>query len=188
MQHHDVSYRITRRARTEIRPAKGRRRAIRPTAAGTLAAALVLTLLLALGGAPTAVAQDAPLVPVSGEHAINGYSVHWNTTVTGFLPASVIETHGLEPSGRGVLNVVVLKKPGAGGIPATTSADISANVSGVLRRSEPIRLRRIEEHGRTSYLGTFDVEGRERLRFELQVKLPGKRTEHIEFQGRFFPE
>lgn len=116
---------------------------------------------------------------------LDGYRVRWNTTVTGFLPSEVIETHTLRPSGRGVLNVVILKDAPDQQPPTTVAAGVSATVTDMVGRVRPLDLREISENGRTSYLGTFDVEDGQLLRFDLQVTVPGVKTTTFDFQRRF---
>lgn len=150
--------------------------------AGAPGLALALVAALAVGQAP---ARDSSLEPATGERRIDGYVVRWNTTVTGFLPRQAVETHGLRPSGRGVLNVVVLREAAAGAPPETVAADVSARVRNLRGQIQRLDMRPIEANDRISYLGTFEVDDRDQLRFELQVHPPGGATLPIAFERRF---
>jgi len=142
-------------------------------------------LVLAMGPVPVAQTMDPGFAPLVNERTIDGYTVRWNASITGFIPQTVLDEHGLEPSGRGVLNVVVLRDD-TGVPPQTVEAEVSAIVTDLLGHSHPIDMIEVEGNGRTSYFGSFDVDGREQLRFDLSVRPPGEEAHTIEFQRRFF--
>jgi hypothetical protein len=146
------------------------------------AAVLLGMLLLApVPALPAEPVRNLDTPPV----ALDGYQVRWNTTVSGFLPRETIETHTLRPEGRGVLNVVILKDSAEQQLPVTVTAEVSATVTDMVGRVRPVDLREISENNRTSYLGTFDVEDGQLLRFDLQVTVPGVETRTFDFQRRF---
>jgi hypothetical protein len=172
-------------SRHEMTPHDRRRDGMRRYArlgAGTLGLALALVAALAFGQAP---APHNSLAPATGEWRMDGYVVRWNTTVTGFLPRQTVETHGLRRSGRGVLNVVVLREAGSGPLPETVAADVSARVRNLRGQVQRLDMHPIEANDRISYLGTFEVDDRDQLRFELQVHPPGGATVPIVFERRF---
>ena len=70
--------------------------------------------------------------------------------------------------------------------PLWVEAEVSAIVTDLLGHSHPIDMIEVEGNGRTSYFGSFDVDGREQLRFDLSVRPPGEEAHTIEFQRRFF--
>jgi hypothetical protein len=121
--------------------------------------------------------------------SLDGYTVQWSTAATGFLPEDVVATHNLEPSGRGMLHVVVLAKPQDEGVPVPVRALVSATVTNLLGETRDIDMREIIEHGRASYLGTFEIEDRRMLRFALRIQPPGGvAAETFHFQRRFLTE
>lgn len=160
------------------------RRAGRPALPAGAAAAWLLLGLLALAGS-AAFAQGVNQEPASGQHRIDGYVVRWNTTTTGFLPREVIRKHDLAPQGRGVLNVVVLQDDDPQKLPETVQADVTVQVRDLLGQVRQIEMREVEENGRFSYLGTFDVDGRDQLRFELTVRREAETPLNLTFERRF---
>jgi hypothetical protein len=148
----------------------------------------VLFVLLLTGAPSPATAQDPLGEPQQGERRIDGYLVRWNSMVTGFLPQRAIEEHRLEPNGHGVLNVVVLRDRDGAAAPRTVAAEVWVKVTDLLGQVTEIQMRPMRANERVSYLGTFDVEGRGPLRFELQVQPPGEPVATIDFQRRFFGE
>jgi hypothetical protein len=171
--------------RQDHRPCVRRHGRARPHAdACQLWHAALLLVAVALSGS-AALAQDTSLEPAAGEQRINGHTVRWNTTVTSFLPQQAVKTHNLRPSGRGVLNVVVLKDSEPDQLPETVAADVSAQLRNLRGQIQRLDMRRIEAHGRISYLGTFDVDDGDQLRFELSVHLPGETPLAIAFEQRF---
>lgn len=132
-------------------------------------------------------AQDTESKP-SGipEKELNGYTVRWGTTTTSFFPRRVIEKHGLEPRGRGVLSVVVLKDQGDQSTPKPVEAEMSAHATNRLGQRRDIVMRPVTEDGLTSYIGTFAVNDQEQLTFEVRVRPQGwEEPRRVEFQRRF---
>jgi hypothetical protein len=144
----------------------------------------LLIMLLALA-ATTALAQGVNQEPASGQHRIDGYVVRWNTTTTGFLPREVVRRHDLVPQGRGVLNVVVLEDEDPQKLPESVQAEVTAQVRNLLGQVRRIEMREVEENGRFSYLGTFDVDDGDQLRFELRVQRQGETPLTVAFERRF---
>lgn len=151
--------------------------------ARVVAVAGLLLVLLGLGGA--APGQGVNREPAAGQHRVDGYVVRWNTTTTGFLPREVVRQHDLQPKGRGVLNVVVLKEEDPQKLPRTVQAEVSARVRDLLGQIRRIEMREVEEHGRFSYLGTFDVDDGDQLRFELTVSRAARTPLEVTFERRF---
>lgn len=144
----------------------------------------LLIILLALV-ATTALAQGVNQEPASGQHRIDGYVVRWNTTTTGFLPREVVRKHDLVPQGRGVLNVVVLQDDDPQKLPEPVQAEVTAQVRDLLGQVRRIEMREVEENGRFSYLGTFDVDDGDQLRFELSVHRRAGTPLDVTFERRF---
>ena len=93
---------------------------------------------------------------------------------------------GLKRSSRGVINVVVLKDDG---LTPTVPAEVAVAVTDPLGRTRELDMPPVTENDKTSYMGNFDVENNQTLRFEIQVSptgAPAMRT--IRFDRRFFVE
>jgi hypothetical protein len=156
------------------------------TIIAALTATLVVTLLATMAVGPAA-AQPASLEPATGEQRVNGYLVRWNTTLTRFLSQEAIEAHDLPAEGHGVLNVVVLRDEDGDATPTqqTVEADVSASVRNLRGRVRQIDMRPVEANDAISYIGSFAVEGRDQLRFEVEIRPPGESPLAIAFERRF---
>lgn len=157
------------------------------TQRGTKAAALSFMFLLTLLHLPDAVGQDAEAEATGApEKELDGYTVRWGTTTTSFLPQRVIKKHGLRPSGRGVLSVVVIKDQEEPSTPTPVKAEVSAQATDRVGQTRDIEMRPVTSHGLTSYLGTFDVEDRDQLKFRIRVRPDAwDEARTVEFQRRF---
>lgn len=161
----------------------------RPTCTqrGAKAVALSSMFLLTLLHLPNAVGQDAEAEATGApEKELDGYTVRWGTTTTSFLPHRVIKKHGLRPSGRGVLSVVVIKDQEDPSTPSPVKAEVSAQATDRVGQTRDIEMRPVTSRGLTSYLGTFDVEDRDQLKFTIRVRPDAwAEARTVEFQRRF---
>lgn len=160
---------------------------------GQLSRLLAFALLwLAALPACTAVGADATPAnprPQALETQLDGYSIHTSTVVTAFLPEEVLKTHGLRARGRAVLHLVVFNRAEQGDGIVTVPAEIEAEVSNLLGQRRPIEMREITENGMTSYLGAFDAEHDDLLKFDIVVRpAGGTASKRIEFERRFLYE
>ena len=154
-----------------------------------LTAILVATLIATLAVGPTA-AQTTSLAPAAGEQRVNGYLVRWNTTLTRLLAQEAIEAHGLPSDGHGVLNVVVIRDDDGDATltEQTVEADVSARVRNLLGHVQQLDMRPIEANDGISYLGSFAVDDRDQLRFEVEIRPPGESPLAIAFEPRFLTD
>lgn len=155
---------------------------------GTKAAALTSWFLMTLLHLPNALGQDAEAEATGApEKELDGYTVRWGTTTTSYFPQRVIEKHGLRPSGRGVLSVVVIKDQEDPSTPSPVKAEVSAQATDRVGQTRDIEMRPVTSQGLTSYLGTFDVEDRDQLKFRIRVRPEAwDEVRTVEFQRRFF--
>lgn len=141
---------------------------------------LLVAALLATAATATAQTTDQ-------ERRVDGYTVRWSATVTGFLPQSVVEKHQLKPSGRGILNVVVLDRMEGDEPPPTVRADVSVTATNLAEQLRTINMYPVTDDGRTSYIGTFDVHHGDVLDFNIRVRPPDREEPFtVNFERRFF--
>ncbi len=153
--------------------------------------ATLVALALCLSATPSQAAltgyPDAPPAAMKEVRLDDGFTLRWGATTTNFLPPEVIDKHDLQPTGRGVLSLVLLKDlPGPDSstpVPASVTA-VAVDQAGNVR---DIKMLEVTENGMTSYMGTFDVENRDHLQFEVQVRSEEwDEPRKVTFDRRFF--
>lgn len=112
-------------------------------------------------------------LPVLAENATRtmGYTIHHNALTTEILSPEVAASYGIQRSqNRALINISIIKdKFGALGEPQSGQVRLTArNLIGQLRE---LPLREIREENAIYYISDFPVSDRERLVFDVEVKL-----------------
>ncbi|MBA1149454.1 DUF4426 domain-containing protein [Ectothiorhodospiraceae bacterium WFHF3C12] len=112
------------------------------------------------------------------------YQVHYNAIATGLLQPEVARSYGIVRSrNRGLITVAVLRQGEA--VPARIEAE-AINPNSQLRR---IAMQEVDEGSAVYYIGTFDVDHLETLRFRLDIEPRGAGREfELVFEQRFYTD
>lgn len=137
-----------------------------------LAALLLPMLMLALPAMALAERMDR----------FGDYEIHYNAMPTTWLQPSVARAYNLQRSRvQGLVMITVLRD----GQPV--EAGVRGNAYTDSGQQRDIRFRQVEEADSIYYLGTYRIQDKEMLRFELSVRPEmGDRSHPLGFRERFF--
>ncbi|MEX6501917.1 DUF4426 domain-containing protein [Pseudomonas zhanjiangensis] len=109
--------------------------------------------------------------------------VHYSAFNSSFLQPEIASATGLVRSkSQGVVNIAVLKA----GQPS--SASVEGAVKNLIGQSYPLKFKQVTEGSAIYYLAQFPFEGREVLRFTINVTAEGGTAHSFDFSQEFFPD
>lgn len=110
------------------------------------------------------------------------YIVHYNAFTADTLPPQMATAYGIIRSRyKGVLNVSVQKKVGAGVLPKAVEAKVNVRATNLAGQLKEFESRQVAEGDAIYYISEFRISNKERLTFNISV-LPEKEREGLEFK------
>lgn len=131
-------------------------------------------------------ALAAPALAQPHVDEFDGYIVRSSVIPADRLPPATAQRHGVSRSDeRRVLNVSV--RPQSDPLAPPIPAKVSVIKENLLGQREAVAMREVVENDAVTYLGAFDAEPRQTLRFEIRVQPEGTLAVHTQtFEERFY--
>lgn len=112
----------------------------------------------------------------------DNYVVHYNAFTADTLPPQMASAYGiLRSKYKGVLNISVQKKQGAGTLPKAVLATVTAEAFNLAGQLKELESRKVTEGDAVYYISEFRISNEERLNFKIRV-LPAGESEMLEFK------
>ena len=137
--------------------------------------------MLALGACsppdvPTSQAEDGrKRLSASQSYAeFGGYVIHVNAMTSDSLTPEIAQVYGIIRSeDLGLINLVVLEKTGGPGTDTPVSADVTLRTANLTGQLKSVELQEIQDGVSIYYIGTVNVENRETINFDFDIRPEG---------------
>ncbi|NND53687.1 MAG: DUF4426 domain-containing protein [Gammaproteobacteria bacterium] len=161
----------------------------------------LLTALLLGSGALALSACSPPDVPTSqaedGRKRLNAgqsyaqfgdYVIHVNAMTSDGLTPDIAQSYGITRSeDLGLINLVVLKKSDEPGIDTPVTADVKLTTANLTGQLKTLKLQEIRDDVSIYYIGTVNVENRETINFDFDIRPAGSdRTLLARYSHEFY--
>lgn len=161
----------------------------------------VLTVLLLGTGALLLGACSPPDVPTSqaddGRKRLSanqsyaqfgGYVIHVNAMTSDGLTPEIAQSYGITRSeDLGLINLVVLEKSDGPGMDTPVTADVKLSTANLTGQLKSVELQEIQDGVSIYYIGTVNVENRELINFDFDIRPDGSdRTLLARYSHEFY--
>lgn len=116
------------------------------------------------------------------------YVVHVNAMTTAGLNPEIAQSYGITRSeNKGLINLVVLKKPDGVGQDQPVRAAIGLTAANLTGQVKTVEVREIEDNVSIYYIGEVSVDDRETINFDFDVRPEGSdRTLLVRYSHQFY--